>query len=231
MNTDFDSPYYPFERVETGYGTFKGAEKIPKKIVNYLLDLPDRNGYTPVDDNARPRVRLIKYICCDGANPLAQPLPTAEEKLSIVFDGESPAVDTEEQKAKHPKGYRLFALEYWGQAQSMAQTVVKVYIGRVIPKTPFTAAVGIYFDILCNYGHETTTRTDDYSRSYDMEQCIIEALNGVNIGGAGVMTFDRGAHADNGSHAIYDQGMNVGRRVHMSLAWADSDEESVVTTF
>ena len=45
------------------------------------------------------------------------------------------------------------------------------------------------------------------------------------------MTFDRGAHADNGSHAIYDQGMNVGRRVHMSLAWADSDEESVVTTF
>ena len=63
MSVDFESPYYPFEHVETGYGTFKGAEKIPKKIVNYLLDLPDRNGYTPVDDNARPRVRQIKYIC------------------------------------------------------------------------------------------------------------------------------------------------------------------------
>lgn len=231
VNTNFNSPFYPFAKVETGYGTFKGAEKIPKKIVNYLLDLPDRNGYTPADDNRRPRVRLMKYLCYDGANPLAEKLPTAAEKLGIVFDGETPVLDTEEQKAKHPKGYRLYPLEYWGQAQTMAQTVVKVYIGRVIPQSAFTAAVGIYFDILCNYGHETTTRTDDYARSFDMEQCIIEALNGVNIGGAGVVSFDRGAHPDNGSRAIYDQGMNVGRRLHMSLAWADSDENGVVTTF
>lgn len=89
----------------------------------------------------------------------------------------------------------------------------------------------MYFDILCNYGHETTTRTDDYARSVNIEQCLIEALNGVNIGGAGVMSFDRNAHPDNGSRAIYDQGTNVGRRLHMSLSWAESDEGSVVTTF
>lgn len=231
MNAEFDSPFYPFSKVQSGYSTYRGEEKLPKKIVNFLLDLPDRWGYAPVDDNARPRVRLMKYLCYDGVDPLAQALPGTEEKLSIVFDGEAPILDTEEQKKKHPKGYRLYPLEYWGQAQTMAQTALKVYIGRVIPHSAFTAAIGIYFDILCNYGHETTTRTDDYARSLNIEQCLIEALNGVNIGGAGVMSFDRSAHPDNGSRAIYDEGTNVGRRLHMSLAWADSDEDSVVTAF
>lgn len=231
MNAEFDSPFYPFSKVQGGYSTYRGEEKLPKKIVNFLLDLPDRWGYAPVDDNARPRVRLMKYLCYDGVEPLAQALPGTEEKLSIVFDGEAPILDTEEQKKKHPKGYRLYPLEYWGQAQTMAQTVLKVYIGRVIPQSAFTAAIGVYFDILCNYGHETTTRTDDYARSLNIEQCLVEALNGVNIGGAGVMSFDRSAHPDNGSRAIYDEGTNVGRRLHMSLAWADSDEDSVVTAF
>ena len=226
MAAGFDSPWYPFEKVQEGSCTYKGAEIVPKKLVNYLLDLPDKAGYRPSDDNARPRVRLMKYLWHDGARPLAGKLPTPQE-----FDGESPVVDTEEQKKRHPKGYRLFPQQYWGQAQSMAQSTIKVYIGRVIPLTAFTASVGVYFEILCNYGHEGTTKTDAYSRSFDMEQCLIEALNGVNIGGTGVMSFDRGAHPDNGSRPVYDEGTNVGRRLHMSLAWAESDGESVVTTF
>lgn len=231
MGVSFDSPWYPFEKVQTGYGGFRGEEKLPKKIVGYLLDLPDKNGYTPIDDNDRPRVRLMKYLWHDGANPLAQRLPTEKEKLSILFDGEEPVVDTDEQKKRHPKGYRLYPLEYWGQAQDRAKTMVKVYIGRVIPQSAFTACIGVYFDILCNYGHENTTKTEDYSRSLNIEQCLIEALNGVNIGGAGVMSYDRGAHPDNGSRPIYDDGTNVGRRLHMSLAWADSGEDAVVTAF
>lgn len=231
MSVNFDSPYYPFDKVQSGYSTFAGAEKLPKKLVDYLLDMPDKNGYQPADDNDRARVRLMKYLCYDGANPLGRKLPAPGEKLSIVFDGETPILDTEEQKKRHPLGYRLYPLEYWGQAQKMAQTVLKIYMGRVIPTSAFTASIGIYFDILCNYGHETTTRTDDYSRSYNIEQCLIEALDGVNLGGAGVISFDRMAHPDNGSRAIYDQGMNVGRRLHMSLSWAEGDGEGVVSTY
>lgn len=231
MSIDFASPYYPFEKVQSGYNTFAGAEKLPKKLVDYLLDMPDKNGYQPADDNARARVRLMKYLCYDGANPLGKKLPTPKEKLSVVFDGEAPILDTAEQREKHPLGYRLYPLEYWGQAQKMAQTVLKVYMGRVIPNSAFTASIGVYFEILCNYGHENTTRTDDYSRSYNIEQCLIEALDGVNIGGAGVVSFSRMEHPDNGSRAIYDQGTNVGRRLHMSLSWAESDEGKIVTTF
>mgnify|MGYP003300989585 CR=1 FL=1 len=68
----FDSPFYPYEKVQD-FNTLKGAEEIPYKILMYLLDLPDRHGYEPVDDNSRARVRLIKYLYYDEPNPLARP--------------------------------------------------------------------------------------------------------------------------------------------------------------
>ena len=67
----FESPYYPYEKVQTGFNTLRGAEEIPAKILRYLLDLPDWKGYQPVDDNSRPRVRLAKYLYYDDANPLS----------------------------------------------------------------------------------------------------------------------------------------------------------------
>ena len=60
--------------------------------------------------------------------------------------------------------------------------------------------------------------------AYDMEQCIIEALNGVNLAGIGVCDFSRAAHADNGSRPVYDQtGTVVGRELKMSIHWAESE--------
>lgn len=219
----FNSDTYPYERVQTGYSTFHGAELIPLKILRYLLDLPDNKGYTPVDDNSRARVRLAKYIWHDGENPLAKELPTPVEKLSMLYDGNEPSLNTEEAKAKHPKGYRLYAQEVWGQSQTEAQTTVKCYIGRVIPKDEFSAQIGLIFEILCNSNQETNTKTNAYSRSYDIEQCIIEALHGVNITGVGTVSASRYEHGDNGSRPIRDEGTNVGRELRLSILWIDSE--------
>lgn len=224
--SDFSSPYYPYEKVQTGFSTLKGSEELTHKILMYLLDLPDKNGYVPVDDNERPRVRFAKYVWYDGARPLAQPLPTPEQKLSLVFDGDDPVTNTDEQKEKHPKGYRLYWQVFWGQTQTEAKTVVKCYLGRSIPSSAHTAQIGITFEIMCNTNQETTTRTDAYERAYDIEQCIIEALNGINIGGVGVVSFSRLDHADCGSKAINDRsGTIVGRQLNMAISWADSTEE------
>lgn len=220
--TDFSSPYYPYEKVQTGSNTFCGAEDIPLKLVKYLLDLPDQIGYTPVDDNTRPRVRLAKYLWYDGENPLAQTLPTAQEKLSLLFDGEHPVLNTDEEKNGHPKGYRLFPQAYWGQSELTAQTIIKCHIGRVIPKSAFLASIGIAFEIWCNVNQENTTRTNAYSRAYAIEQCIIEALNGVNITGIGVCDFSRLSHSDNSSISLHDEGTHVGRGLHLSISWAES---------
>ena len=203
-----------------------GAEQIPTKICRYLLDLPDEKGYTPIDDNDRPRVRLAKYLWYDEPNPLGKTLPTVEEKLSMLFDGEHPVLDTDELKKLHPKLYRLYPLQYWAQSQLIAQTTLKVYIGRVIPTSGMSAQIGVNFEIMVNVNLENGLKTDAIAKTYAMETALISALNGVNIGGVGVMVFNRYEHIESGSTAIYDdEGVNVGRLLRMSLNWMESDEE------
>ena len=224
-NVSFDSPFYPYEKVQTGYNSMLGSEKIPRKLLYYLLDLPDKYGYQPINDNSRPRVRLIKYLWYDGANPLNQPLPTPQQKLSLLFDGDNPVVDTDELKAKHPKGYRLYAMKLWLPSQTTAKTIIKCYPGRINHQDELHSTVGVSFEIWCNTNIEANTKTDDYDRSYNIEQCLMEALHGVNIAGIGVVQVGRYINVDNGSRELYDEtGTNVGRRLNISINWCESDE-------
>ena len=223
MGIPFSSDSYPYERIQSGFNRLRGSEKIPEKVLLYLLDLPDANGYFPQDDNRRPRVRLIKYLWYDGARPLGNPLPTPVEKLSMVFDGEEPVLNTQELREKHPKGYRIYPQRVWGQSDTEAGVTLKCYLGRTVAKDNFHTVFGLTFEILVNVNLENTTRTDAYSRAYDIEQCIIEALHGVNMTGIGVVDFSRYAHPDNGSDSIFDYGTHVGRRLKMSIEWCDSE--------
>lgn len=225
---EFSSPYYPYEKVIEGANTMLGSERIPMTVLRYLLDLPDAEGYTPSDDNDRPRVRLAKWLYYDGANPLGRPLPTPAQKLSMLYDPDHPAVNTEQERAEHPVGYRVYPLFYWYNSQTMAQTTLKCYVSKVIPTSPFKATVGITFDILCSSVQENNSRTDAYARSYNIEQCIIEAMHGVNMTGVGTIEFSRRVHFDDGSEAIWDDGTNVGRRLTLSIDWMESRGGAVV---
>lgn len=217
---DFNSPYYPYQKVIQS-NTLNGAEKIPYKILTYLLDLPDAAGYQPVDDNERPRVRLLKYLYHDQPNPLSMPLPTPEQKLSLLFDPEHPDINTDEEKRKHPKGYRLYWQRMVGQSQLDAQTVLKCYIGRVFEAKKFETTIGVTFEIWCNVNLETNTKTLAYQRSFDIEQCLHEALDGVNMAGIGTISFARQDHVYNGSEALWDEVTALGRNVHCSISWAE----------
>ena len=92
MAVSVNADSYPYERVQSGYTRLRGTEEIPIKILKYLMDLP-LPGYMPKDDNDHARVRLMKYLWYDGANPLANPLPTPQEKLSMLFDGDNPVLN------------------------------------------------------------------------------------------------------------------------------------------
>lgn len=223
----FNSPFYPYEKVYPGYSVYTGIEDIPRKILIYLLDLPDKNGYEPLDDNTRPRVRLLKYLWNDGTNPLGDSLPTPNEKLSLLFDPYHPVVSTGELTAQHPKGYRLYPQEYWGQSQTEAKTMLKVYMGRTKPISPARAELGITFEILSNVNFEANTKSAAYSRCYAIEQAILESLHGINMTGVGSFNFDTASHPDNGSRPIADEGTNVGRLLHMSLTWMDGGLQTV----
>jgi len=217
------NPYYPYEKVQSGFATMDHAGDIPTLICRYLMDLP-LPGYTPPDNNAFPRVRLMKRLWYDCENPLGQPVPTPEQKLSMLFDGDNPVINTDIEQAAHPQGYRIFPVMYWMQSQMDAKASVKCYMGREIPLDDFTQEIAITFDIYVNANLETGMGVGGLSKVYAMEKDIIAALHGVNITGIGTINYSRTAHADNGSRPYYDEsGTNVGRRLTMSVRFSNTE--------
>lgn len=219
---DFNSPFYPYKKVYPGYLTGLGSELIPDKLMRYLMDLPDAEGYEPKDDNTRPRVKLMKYLWYDGAKPLDQPLPTPEQKISLLYNGETPVVNTDEEKKAHPKGYRLFPQQFWIPAEYRAGSLIKCYMGRNLPYSPVQWELGVIFEIIVNYQQDNNMKTRSMSRLYAMEQALIHSLHGVNITGVGGMNFNRVVHMDDGSHYFHDDGTSIGRQVAFSVTWKES---------
>lgn len=210
-----DSPFYPYEKIQD-YSGYAGIEAIPRKIITYLCDLP-LAGYTPPDNNAFPRCRFMKYLVHDGGNPLAEKLPTPQEKTALIF---KPDCIT----GKSGKGYRLFPLSYNPQAQTEAATSVRCYMGRTVATDVYTSQLSVVFEILTSYAYDTNLVTEVYSRSYAIEQAILESLCGVNMAGVGTFYFDRRQHPDCGSYPIDDgTGTNVGRRLTIGLSYTDSE--------
>lgn len=230
-NVPFDSPYYPYCKDNMGFNTLRGAELIPHQILTYLLDLPDRNGYMPVDDNSRPRVRLIKYIWYDEPNPLSKPLPTPEEKLSLLYDGRNPDINTDEDKLLHPKGYRIFGQQYELQSPVEAKTMLRCFMAREIPRSDFKTILGLDFECIVNYALDNVTKTNVYSRMFAIHQCLVEALHGVNINGIGVVYYNKSVHGDSGYSLYHTEGNYVYSDTFFGIDWQETTTEEVITTW
>ena len=226
-----DSPFYPYAKVQTGFAPQNGAAEIPTLICRYLMDLP-LPGYTPPDNNNFPRVRLMKRLWYDVENPLNNPVPSPQEKLSMLYDGDDPALDTDEKQARHPQGYRIFPIEYWLPSQLEAKASIKCYIGREIPVDEYTQEIGLIFDIFINANLDGGMGVGGLSKSYAMEKDIVAALHGVNITGIGTVSYNRMTHGDAGSRPMYDEsGINVGRRLTMSIRYSSGSAEGVVDNY
>lgn len=225
----FDSPYYPFKKVIKGANTLRGAEIVPYKILNYLMDLPDAFGYEPQDNNDYPRCRLKKLLWYDCPNPLAQPMPTAQEVRSMLFDADQPDINTDELKQKHPHGYRLFAQRQVGTSEIEAKTILKIYPGRVLDTDEFRTIIGMQAEIWTAYALETNLRTTAYDRTFDIEQCLREAMSGVDIAGVGTIRFSRQDSSYNGSEILYTDGPILGRMLYFSTAWSEGGGGTVKT--
>lgn len=227
----FDSPYYPYEKVDSGFNSLKGAEFIPYKMLMYLLDLPDKNGYEPVDDNERPRVRFIKYLYYDDPNPLALPLPTPEQKLSLLYNGENASLDGDEDKANHPVGYRILPQIYTMPSELTARALLKCFMARAIPRDDFKTVLGVNFGLILNYALDNITRTKAYSRMYAMHQCLVEMFHGVNIAGVGTIHYNKTVHGDCGYTVYHSEGTQVYSDTFMAIVWRETTEPEFVNSF
>lgn len=211
FNVDVKSPYWPYVKVQESYYDLSDSVSLPRKIADYLIDAP-QGDYIPPDDNAFPRCRLWKYLYHDGPRPLEQPLPTINEKMSVVFNPDDP------QNPPTEKGYRLIPQIFTRQSQEKAQTRINVYMGRTVPMNEeMRIALAVTFRIWTHYTYELNTRSDEYSRAFAIEQCLIEALHGVNMDGIGTFFFSKMVHPDCGSGVMYDGETNVGRELTIAL--------------
>mgnify|MGYP003294500515 CR=1 FL=1 len=207
--------YYPYTRVQ-GYGTLPNLEKIALAVRDYLMDMP-LPGYTPPDDNESFRCRLMKRLYHDGPNPLAKPLPTPEQKMSIVYDPEKPDTPPTEKK------YRIFTQQLVHEAQTHGVTTMRIYMGRVIPIDSYTARSSVSIEFLTNAAYESNTKSTDLSRTYAMACDAQRALSGLNMNAGTVFAFDRREHSDAGIFPINDETTNVGYRLTMGLTVIGTD--------
>lgn len=211
MAVDLISPYWPYVKAQENYFDLSGSVDLPRKIADYLIDAP-AGDYAPPDDNAYPRCRLWKYLYYDGARPLDNPLPTIQEKMSVVFNPDLP------QNPPTDKGYRLIPQIFTRQSQETAQTRLYVYMGRTVPMSEeMRIALAVTFRIWTHYTYELNTRSDEYSRAFAIEQALIESLHGVNMDGIGTFFFSKSVHPDCGSGVMYDGETNVGRELTIAL--------------
>lgn len=212
---DATSPYYPYERVQ-GYGSLPRLEDVPGMIRDYLMDMPGK-GYTPPDDNRYPRCALMKYLYYDDPRPLDKPLPTPEQKLSIVFDPARPDAPPTD------KGYRIFSQSLVEQAQTRGQTILRIYMTTVNPVDDFQANAGVEFVFLSNSAYDGNTRSTALSRTFAMACLTQRALAGVNMGAGMVFRFNRRTLTDCRMEPINDENMNVGYRMVMALPVIGTD--------
>lgn len=214
-----DNPYFPYQKV-ADYTTIPDAETLLKKIVDYLLDFPVK-GYTPPSDTSTPRSRLSRLLYYDVPHPLDQPLPTPSQKISMVFDPESPDVPPDKDK-----GYRVYPMIYPIQAESMGRTSLKIFMGYAKPVSPMRVEQSVMFEVLSNTALEGNQATTSLSRTYQICVEILRALNGVNMEGVGGFYFDRRQLTDCGLEPIADKSQNVGYRLTMGLTFMGSEDET-----
>lgn len=214
-----DNPYFPYQKV-ADYTTIPDAETLLKKIVDYLLDFPMK-GYTPPSDTSTPRSRLSRLLYYDAPHPLDQPLPTPAQKISMVFDPESPDIPPDKDK-----GYRVYPMIYPIQAESMGRTSLKIFMGYAKPVSPIRVEQSVMFEVLSNTAIEGNQATTSLSRTYQICVEILRALNGVNMEGVGGFYFDRRQLTDCGLEPIADKSQNVGYRLTMGLTFMGSEDET-----
>ena len=205
---EIGSPYYPYRKV-VATNSLAGCEQIPYLLSRYIADLP-LNGYTPPSDNSFPRARLKKMLYWDGPMPLDQPLPTTEQMQSIRFDPGRPGSPPDPTR-----GFRIFPQELTAQAQATSKSIIRVYLGgltRVQIHNTFVWRQGIVWTIMVHYDLEGNMGTTDASRSFAMTQAIVEATDGLDIGGVGGICTRQITKFD-------DERTNTGYKIYQDIDW------------
>ena len=109
-----------------------------------------------------------------------------------------------------------------GNQVAIFRILIGGYPGRILDTNDFRTIITMQAEIWSSYALETNTRTTAYERTFNIEQCLREAMAGVALNGVGTVSFARMDSSYNGSELLYiNDGVMLGRIVYYSIAWSE----------
>ena len=155
------------------FNNFKEMPQLPYKVVTTLL--------TAESQSAEDFWKLLKYVDADA---LSKPNLTYEEKMALIWDGNS-----------IEQNYNVFLKPLIGSSldDAEAQTQLRVFRFTTMPTSRFEAIMTIEADFITN--EKTCLVYQDgilCERTDVMEALFLDVMNGRDIEiGSGVVMFDR----------------------------------------
>ena len=161
------------------YATYENLPNISYRIIEYLMTSPD----------AEIIWKLLKY---DDADAYSRPNLTLEEKSKLIYNGEAVL-----------SKYNVFFDYMMDDAEDQMKTLLRIYPAEVYPTTRVTGICTVNLEV---FTHSKINHLSNYTTRVDVIiQTLLKVLNGVDVGGVGVLFFD-----NQGSR--YDKIQTIGQK-------------------
>lgn len=161
------------------YATYNAMKDVSYKIVEHLIMNP----------KAEIIWKLLKY---SDADAYSRPNLTLEEKRALIYNGQAIQSD-----------YHVFFDYMMDDAEDDMDTILRVYPADIYPLNRTTGLCTINLEV---FAHAKINHLSNYRTRVDtIIQTLIEVLNGVDIGGVGVMFFDN-------QSSRYDKVQTIGQK-------------------
>ena len=133
--------------------------------------------------------KLLKY---DDADAYSRPNLTLEEKSKLIYNG-----------AAVLSKYNVFFDYMMDDAEDQMKTLLRIYPAEVYPTTRVTGICTVNLEV---FTHSKINHLSNYTTRVDVIiQTLLKVLNGVDVGGIGVLFFD-----NQGSR--YDKIQTIGQK-------------------
>lgn len=149
--------------MQEGYNRFNNLSDFPFNIIKYLVD------------NNENIWKILKYPTSDC---LSKNNLTELEKLSLIWNGD-----------EHSENYNVFMDSFSGDDVLPTQmSLLRVFPVTIDPKNRVYSQVDIAIECICHY---KVNMLDTYQpRSLRMIEEVLSTLNGININGIGLLSFE-----------------------------------------
>ena len=169
----------------SAYNRFIHLDELEDRIIYYLIS-PNKKTQAELEQT-HIIWKLLYYNDCDALN---KELPTYQQIVSLISNGDGSQTDK-----------RIFRSPHFEDAWTAENTILKVYIDRIIPVDRYKAVVNVGIDIITHnkcvdinaYPVDNVNGVDVRitmkSRITTLVKAILFLLNGAQVQGIGTIEF------------------------------------------